>query len=101
MQLVYRWPGAEAETYVTIAQEEPAIAARKLAEWSASTSDVARYVAPVEHYLYTKINEHLREHTALFVTKAEGGRVRSGLVARCVLRDARRAAVWHLEDEPL
>jgi hypothetical protein len=91
-------PGAREDSFVTIAQAEPAIASSRLAEWSAESSDVGRYVAPVEHYLYTVINKHLREHTALFMSKTEGGRVRvdSLLGAFYVMLAEQLSGTWQM-----
>jgi hypothetical protein len=98
VQLIYTWPGTrEAATYL-LAQEEPPIAAERLHTWSASPCDVDRYVAPVEYWLYRELNSSLRDHTALFVSKEGGGRVRveSLLGGFYVMLAEQLAGLWEM-----
>ena len=98
VKFVYRWPGARGDSYATIADQELGIAAERLAEWSAESSDVGRFIAPLEYHLYGELNRHLREHTALFVSKVWGGRVRvdSLLGAFYVMLAEQLSGTWRM-----
>lgn len=60
VQLTYTWPQRQRSSTVTIAAKEPPIAAAQLARW-ARLRNAERYVAPLEHYLYARVNERLAE----------------------------------------
>lgn len=58
VQISYAWPGRSRAARLTVAQQEPPIAAAQLARW-AGLRNTERYVAPLEHYLYEQVNERL------------------------------------------
>ncbi len=98
VKLVYRWPGTHEDAHVTISQAAPAVAYDKLRDWSASTSDIGRYIAPLEHYLYGEINRRLSEHTSSHVSEALGRRVRveSLLGAFYMMLAEQLSGIWQM-----
>jgi len=67
VRLDYTWPGDIRESQLWIARDPPVASEGeldKLAEWRRSTSDRARYLEPIQYYLYRRANELLREHVA-------------------------------------
>jgi len=67
VRLNYTWPGDSRPAETWIVRDTPVASAGELArldEWSRSTSDRARYLKPVEYYLYREVNKLLGEHVA-------------------------------------
>jgi len=102
VRLDYTWPGDIRELQTWIARDPP-VASKgeldKLAEWRRSTKDRARYLEPVEYYLYREANKLLREHVAprLFLDGSIALVPDSLLGAMVVMLAEQLSGVWQMK----